>query len=181
MKIQLIFTSIDCPQSNGLNERLNQTLVNRIRCKINSGDKRAWSRVAQDCVTEYNRTIHSSTKFEPAYLLFGKQSAISPINTVTKNDLAIDRKQAFLNSMQNFEINKKRVDKTRRVYEFKVGDKVYIENGSKLNRKKTDKVRIGPFRIINKISSSMYEVECGKKNTPNCFHSSKLSLFSSEK
>ena len=37
--IKLIFTSTDCPSSNGLNERVNQTLVNRIRCKINSKKK----------------------------------------------------------------------------------------------------------------------------------------------
>jgi len=50
MKIQIVFTCVDCPQSNGLNERLNQTLVNRIRCKFNSGDKRAWSVIADECV-----------------------------------------------------------------------------------------------------------------------------------
>ena len=37
--IKLIFTATDCPSSNGLNERVNQTLVNRIRCKINSKKK----------------------------------------------------------------------------------------------------------------------------------------------
>lgn len=32
---QLIFTAVNAPFSNGLNERLNQTLVNKIRCRIN--------------------------------------------------------------------------------------------------------------------------------------------------
>lgn len=32
--IQMVFTAVDAPFSNGLNERLNQTLVNKIRCKI---------------------------------------------------------------------------------------------------------------------------------------------------
>ncbi|CAB0028389.1 unnamed protein product, partial [Trichogramma brassicae] len=32
--IQNIFTAVDCPFSNGQNERTNQTLVNAIRCKI---------------------------------------------------------------------------------------------------------------------------------------------------
>lgn len=31
----LIFTAVDAPFSNGLNERLNQTLVNRLRCSLN--------------------------------------------------------------------------------------------------------------------------------------------------
>lgn len=34
--IQLIFTSTEYPSSNRLNERVNETLFNRIRCKINS-------------------------------------------------------------------------------------------------------------------------------------------------
>jgi len=33
--IQMVFTAINTPFSNGINERLNQTLVNKIRCKIN--------------------------------------------------------------------------------------------------------------------------------------------------
>ena len=33
--VRLIFTAVNASFSNGLNERLNQTLVNKIRCKIN--------------------------------------------------------------------------------------------------------------------------------------------------
>lgn len=33
--IPIIFTAVNSPFSNGLNERLNQTLVNKIRCRIN--------------------------------------------------------------------------------------------------------------------------------------------------
>lgn len=38
--IKLIFTAVDAPFSNGLNERLNQTIVNKIRCKINESKKK---------------------------------------------------------------------------------------------------------------------------------------------
>lgn len=31
----MVFTAVDTPFLNGLNERLNQTLISRIRCKIN--------------------------------------------------------------------------------------------------------------------------------------------------
>lgn len=37
--IPIIFTAVDAPFSNGLNERLNQTLVNKIRCTINENGK----------------------------------------------------------------------------------------------------------------------------------------------
>ena len=182
MDIQLIFTCIDCPSSNGLNERLNQTLVNRIRCKINGGDKRAWSKIAQDCVKDYNRTIHSSTKFEPAYLLYGKQSSISPVDSQMKNDLDEDKKKAFINSTNSFEANKRRVDKSRVVHDFEIGDLVYVENGNKLNRKKTDKIRVGPFQILEKISPLFYKVDSGKrKYEANYYHSNKLSPFYQKK
>lgn len=38
--IRLIFTAVNTPFSNGLNERLNQTLVNKIRCRINEKEKK---------------------------------------------------------------------------------------------------------------------------------------------
>lgn len=68
--IILIFTAVDCPESNGLNERLNQTLINKIRCRINSKNKkRAWSKIAEECVEEYNKAIiHSVTKYSPSFI-----------------------------------------------------------------------------------------------------------------
>lgn len=180
-EIKLIFTSTDCADSNGLNERLNQTLTNRIRCKMNDRDPRAWSKIADDCVTEYNRTEHSVTKFEPAYLLFGTKSSINPLERDNSQpNLERDREQAYNNSMKNFESNKKRIDKNRREFDFKVGDLVYIENGSKMNRKKLDRIRIGPFPISKRISSLIYEVQCGKRRREsNYFHVKKLFPFSS--
>lgn len=61
---KIIFTAADCPFSNGLNERLNQTLINRIRCKINENKKKvAWTTIAHKCVQRYNDTNHSVTGF----------------------------------------------------------------------------------------------------------------------
>lgn len=37
--IPIIFTAVNAPFSNGLNERLNQTLVNKIRCQVNEKKK----------------------------------------------------------------------------------------------------------------------------------------------
>lgn len=177
--IQIVFTCIDHPESNGLNERVNQTLVNRLRCKINDKNNRVWSTLAQECVDQYNDTIHSSTHFAPSYLLFGTKPTISPIQEDFQSSLAEDRKVALQNSIKNYQINKTRIDKNRRIYTFKVGELVYIENGSKLNRNKLDPVRIGPFPIVRQISPSFYEVASGKKkNISNFFHSSKLLSFS---
>jgi len=53
----MVFTAVDAPFSNGLNERLNQTLVNKIRCRINENDKKtALTTIANKCVEKYNET-----------------------------------------------------------------------------------------------------------------------------
>ena len=53
--INHIFTAVDAAFSNGLNERCDQTLSNRIRCKYNENKKKiAWSTVAHKCTNEYN-------------------------------------------------------------------------------------------------------------------------------
>lgn len=181
-KIKLLFTSVNCPESNGLNERLNQTLVNRIRCKINSRPNRAWPTIAKECVDDYNRTTHSVTKFSPEYLMNGNDSHIIPSSLITKRDLSKDRAEALLNSIRNFEANKIRIDKNRRNHVFKENDLVYVENGNKLNRNKLHKIRLGPFRIIRQISDTMFEIDCGKKKREaNVFHSTKLVPIENER
>ena len=173
--ILLIFTAVNNPESNGLNERVNQTLVNRIRCKINSGDRRAWTKIAEECVEEYNRTDHSVTKFAPDYLMFGRVSEIVPKELIEARNLANDRLVALSNSDRNFERNKQRIDKIRKEACFKVNDHVYVENGSRMNRGKLEEIRIGPFEVVRRISKSMYEIATNKrKKEANLFHVSKL-------
>lgn len=86
-----------------------------------------------------------------------------------------DREIAFQNSIKSHAYNKSLYDKNRKDYIFNVGDMVYVENGNKLNRKKLDEIRIGPYEIVEKISNSIYKVNLGhKKEESNFFHISKL-------
>lgn len=58
---------------------------------------------------------------------------------------------------------------------FEIGDLVYVENGNKLNRRKLDEIRSGPFKILSRISHSIYEVDCGhRRKQSNMFHVTKL-------
>lgn len=122
----MIFTTVDCAFSNGLNERLNQTLVNRIRRKINENkeNKRAWVTIAQKFVEEYKNTIHSSTKFAPNYLLYGYGESLKLWELCSKGDLKKDRKIAYENSLWSHKRNAKRYNKNRADHKFIVGDQV---------------------------------------------------------
>lgn len=178
-QIPMVFTAVNAPFSNGLNERLNQTLVNKIRCKINEkGEKRAWTTIAQVCVKKYNETNHSVTGFSPSYLLYGTDITILPNELKQErshSDWIRDRKIALGNTIKSHNYNKKLFDKNRKYCEFNAGDMVYVENGNKLNRKKLDELKIGPYEIVEKISNSIYRIDTGHKKTEsNLFHITKL-------
>lgn len=178
-EVKLIFTALNAPFSNGLNERLNQTIVNKIRCKINeTKGKKAWTTIARDCVDKYNITEHSVTGFTPKYLLDGTDTSLLPEELKeNKNaeDWKKDRKRALQNTIKSHEYNKKLFDKNRKEHGFDTGDLVYVENGNKLNRKKLDELRIGPFEITEKISDSIYKIKTGRRNEEKgLFHKTKL-------
>lgn len=178
--INLVFTAIDCAFSNGLNERTNQTLVNKIRCKVFENKKLSWAKLAEQCITEYNNTVHSSTRFSPGYLLFGVENSVLPKDLSKNNidDLNKNREIAFENSRNNHDINKYYYDKGTKDIDFKVNDIVYVKNGNKLNRNKMDPIKIGPFKIVKKISNNIFEIDTGrKKKDVDLFHRSKIIPF----
>lgn len=174
--ISHIFTAVDSAFSNGLNERGGQTLVNRIRCRYNENNQKgAWSVIAKKCIDDYNSTIHSVTGFSPKYLMYGVPENITLQTLLEVPDLIADREKAFQNSIKSHNDNKRRYDRGRNFSTFKVGEKVYVENGNRLNRGKLDEIRSGPFPIIRKLSDVVYEIDVGyKTSSKRLFHASKL-------
>ena len=124
--IPIVFTAVKAPFSNGLNERLNQTLVNKIRCKINEKrNKIAWITIAHECTEKYNETEHSVTGFSPKYLLEGKNVDILPDElkqNKTQNHLLRDRKIALERSIKSHNYTHRHGNRPK--YEF--GDNLYI-------------------------------------------------------
>ncbi|GBP39552.1 Retrovirus-related Pol polyprotein from transposon 17.6 [Eumeta japonica] len=99
------------------------------------------------------------------------------LQKMTESDLVQDRRKALGNTIKSHNFNKKIYDKYRRHLDFKVGDTIFVDNGNKLNRKKLDELRIGPFMIIEKISNLIYKVNTNyRKSETNFFHISKLTL-----
>ncbi|KAI4476434.1 hypothetical protein M0804_013604 [Polistes exclamans] len=177
--MQIIFTAINSPFSNGLNERLNQTLLNRKRCKINEEEKkRAWTTIARECVNRYNRLKNTITGFTPEYLLHGTDTSNIPRELRRKKngkDWVKDKKLALERTLKSHNSNRNIFDKNRKDHQFKVGDKVFIENGNKLNRKKLEQLRIGPFTIEEKVLNSIYKIKTDRRNQDkSLFHVTKL-------
>lgn len=175
--IKYLFTAVDCPFSNGQNERTNQTLINSIRCKISENRHRPWSIITEQCIENYNNTVHSTTKFTPSYLLNGIDNSFAPpeLNKNNIENLKENRELAFLNSKKIHDQNKILYDKNKKPIIYQEGDLVYIQNTSRLNRNKLDPIRVGPFKIKNKISNLLYIIDSGfKKKESNIYHASKI-------
>ncbi|GFY26084.1 transposon Tf2-6 polyprotein [Trichonephila clavipes] len=79
--IKHLLTTAHHPHTNGKNERVNQSLVTRLKCKVNASiTKIPWTKLLDQVCNEYNSTPHSITKYPPAYLLFGLLPYQSPID-----------------------------------------------------------------------------------------------------
>ncbi|GBP09690.1 hypothetical protein EVAR_76656_1 [Eumeta japonica] len=134
--------------------------------------------------SKYNETEHRVTGFAPKYLLDGTNVSIVPneIKTIGKEDKWIaDRILALENTIKSYKYNKKIFDRNRKMQEFEIGDSVYVENGNRLNRKKLDELKIGPFKIIEKISNSIYKIDTGNTKTESTlFHITKLHPVTAE-
>jgi transposase InsO family protein len=177
--INHIFTAVDSPFSNGTNERLNQTLVCKIRCQKNdpsSPPRQNWGTIAKQCVAQYNSVPHSVTTFSPSYLLTGVPSSPLPPDLLTDStSYESDKALALERTVRRHNYNKKRCDKNRLDISFSVGDSVYVSTGNKLNRKKLDELRSGPHTITRKISNNVFELFVGSGPFPHrLYHASKL-------
>ena len=139
-----IFTTPDAAQSNGLIERVNQTLSNKIRCiYFEENYSKVWSIIAHQAVKKYNLIPHSVTGYPPAYLLNGQQMETS-IDENPYEPIDQARRIAFDRSQNYHKANKKYYDTKRLNPEFQVDELVYIKNKNHITRKKTEIVYKGP-------------------------------------
>lgn len=71
-KIKRSFATPYHPQTNGIIEKVNHVLVERLKIACKEKPTYKWSTLIPHIVTQYNMTFHSSTGFPPEYLLSGK-------------------------------------------------------------------------------------------------------------
>ncbi|GFX98330.1 retrovirus-related Pol polyprotein from transposon 17.6 [Trichonephila clavipes] len=160
--IRQLLTSANRSQCNGKNERVNQTLVAKLRCKVNSTTKTPWTKLLEQVTYEYNNSPHDVTGFPPAYLMFGTLPYDSPLpNQVKLNYPPIQqaRQIAVNRTIKHHKINKQRYDKHYVDAKFKVGDLVLYQNFSYPNSSKLQSPYNGPFKVVRKLSNVTYEID----------------------
>eukprot|EP00731_Ephydatia_muelleri_P015163 Em0008g883a len=63
------------PQTNGLDERMNQTLTKAIVKYINT-EQDDWDEHIESMLFSYRTSVHASTKFTPFYLMYGREAVL---------------------------------------------------------------------------------------------------------
>lgn len=170
------FASSYHPQTNGIVEKVNGTLITRLRASIQDKPKRKWSTLLSDVVEQYNNTPHDITGFSPRFLLFGLDESptfASPsINIDQARKLAQERTKK--SQLKRKEIH----DEKHSDLQFEVGDlvtrKIALNHPSLI---KTSRRREGPLTITRKLSPVTYDVKNTETGHTSRTHVSQLQPF----
>lgn len=134
----------------------------------------------------YNTSVHSSTKFTPYELVFGKQCNI-PSNLTTSLDpiynfdnYAVELKYRLQKSQMDAKNNlfnsklvrKSKYDSSINPITYKTGDQILVKNES---FNKLEPLYLGPFQVVMEISPNVVVLVKGKekiihKNRTRLYH-----------
>ena len=168
--ISLKFSSPFHHQTNGQTERVNSVIEQYLRCFSNYKGNN-WIKFLSLAEFSYNNAIQESANQTPFFLNYGfhpRHSMAIPDNINVpraiefSNDFNQIIKDLKTNLFKAIETQKKYADMKRcKPPEFKVGDKVWLDSSLVIhNRNKKFKPRkLGPYKIIEKISDISYKLE----------------------
>ncbi|MBW0495939.1 hypothetical protein O181_035654 [Austropuccinia psidii MF-1] len=173
LRTKLAFSTDYHPQTDGLAERMIQTIEDILRSfctsgmeyKDHEGYTHDWVTLVPAFQLAYNTSQHSTTGKTPALVEKG-WNPLLPVDHLTKNLLTIHPKAKDFHDLwkkafdiatkciaEAKEYNKKRWDKTHMERDFKEGDQVLVSTLNFNNLKGPKKMRdsfVGPLTIIRK-------------------------------
>jgi hypothetical protein len=163
------------PQTDGQTERLNQTLEQYLRSYVNHQQDN-WVQILPMAQFAYNSAMTEATKVSPFFANYGYQpeayrqprpdearaeQAIIVVEQLKSFHEQLATDIQFLNERSAAYANKKRSMEPA----FKEGDKVYLLRKhikTKRPSTKLDFKKLGPFKILNKVSSVNYRLQLPK-------------------
>ncbi|UYV68438.1 hypothetical protein LAZ67_5004313, partial [Cordylochernes scorpioides] len=175
-KIKHCFTTSYHPQTNGLTERLNRTLINMLSMYVNT-DQKNWDEILPFITHAYNTTIQETTGYSPFFLMFGRE----PTSLLDDRNISVDidkddydeyikhhldkinrtRKLVINNTIKTQERMKKNYDKKHMERSYEPGKLVAVWTPIRKIGKCEKLLRkyFGPYRILEKLSNVNYLIE----------------------
>ena len=161
------------PQSNGICEKANDTIVRGLRLARFDQPNLKWSTLLSDVVNNYNRTPHSATGFAPKFLHFAESE------NETSTDINQARKLAKVQSDSFKDQRKHNFDERHKPSNFTPGDLVIrILPDNHPTKLKLSPAHTGPFVIREQLGPETYRIspEAGVSSVYTA-HASQLRRF----
>ena len=135
-------TTVKNPQSNGVLERIHQTLGNMLRTKqfdmLPKTETGQWDSILASIAWAVRSTVHTVLGATPGQLIYGRDM-IYPIEYVAEWDTLQQRRAKAIETANKKE-NKSRVE-----YDYSIGDKILLDD-REIQRKLNCHTR-GPFKV----------------------------------
>ncbi|QRW25665.1 Retrotransposable element Tf2 protein [Rhizoctonia solani] len=154
------------PESDGQTERVNQFIEFYLRSYVaaNHSDWAAWLPLAEYA---YNNAKHAATGKTPFELVYGRSPVMNPSNIPANipeaDDVADTLAREWKEAKSALRLSKERMTRNQgTVPEYSIGEKVWLDGKNvelRTNSNKLDPKRLGPFKILEKISSHAYRLE----------------------
>eukprot|EP00833_Pecoramyces_ruminatium_P006384 jgi/Orpsp1_1/1180416/evm.model.c7180000073352.1 len=172
--ITLKFSSSYHHQTNGLTERVNSVIEQYLRCYSNYKGS-DWYKFLHFAEFSYNNAVQESTKVSPFFANYGYNPKHSPVlpshsNIPRADEFTTDFKEIIKTLKENLKKSIEKQEKFANKHrieapEFKVNDKVWINSSliMKNGNKKLKPKKLGPYKIIKKISPVSYKLDLPKE------------------
>jgi transposase InsO family protein len=160
------------PQTDGQTERLNQTLEQYLRHYVNYAQNN-WAALLPVAQFAYNATPQEGLGTSPFKATYGYEpkTSLTPRQAKKTSETAKEKVEKLMQLHQNLQKTAKLVQERMKKYydqkvsegpDLKEGDKVYLLTKnfeSKRPSKKLDHVRMGPFKIVSKVTEVSYRLD----------------------
>ncbi|KAF8750946.1 hypothetical protein RHS01_09004 [Rhizoctonia solani] len=154
------------PESDGQTEQVNQFIKFYLRSYVaaNHSDWATWLPLAEYA---YNNAKHAATGKTPFKLVYGRNPVMNPSNVpanVPEADAVADTlAQEWKEAEAALRMSKERMSRNQGIVpEYSIGKRVWLDGRNvelRTNSNKLDPKQLGPFKVIEKISSHAYRLE----------------------
>ena len=175
-QIKQIFATPYHPQTCGMVERINGSIIEKLRVELKEHPRRKWSTLLATVVKNYNNTIHDITGFTPKFLFTGDDNTPDLGNPIISLEQA--RRLACERTRVHQLKRKQRHDSKHPEKEFSIGSKVLRKIAS--NHPSLSKFHqrwTGPWLVIRQTTPVSYEIAETLTEEPQRAHVSQLKPF----
>ena len=186
------------PQSDGMIERANRTILNMLSAFVSEHQK-DWDEYVPLVMMAYRSSVHESTGISASKMTFGHEIRL-PIDMVFGQPERENSEEVYgsqyanqlserIGEIHEFARNrlqiasdaiKRNYDIKSNLYEFQVGDAVWLYDPVRrvgLNPK-LQRPWKGPYKVITKLSEILYRVQLSPRHRPKVVHHDKLRRYS---